>query len=309
MDAEGGDSAASHDSSSLASSPDLAKLTVLSFVPSLSIVLPAMLSGATQAALFNPVDRALYLRVIMRRSLFHADNWRNPFQGFANAGLHRMLSAGGYLCWQEVMRRAVSGRLGSDVVERFSVGLVAGSVMGLSLNGLQFVKYRLWTEGRGTVWSVTRRLASEAGIHIFFRGTSIGIMRDAAFGLTYEVLRGNRSRDDPSKNFAGHHFLRDTAAGCVACWVSAPINYCRNIVYGVPPMSCPLGIRFLVHNLYVESMRGATWVQRWNIMNSRLNLGWAALRVGVGVAVGQNLFEFYKYQYALRAAPMIGTKA
>lgn len=276
----------------------LAPQQIIHFAPSASIVAPAMLSGASQAILFNPIDRALYLRVIMRRNLFHIDNWAHPFQGFANAGLHRMLSAGGYLCWQEVAVRALGGRLQNEILERFLVGLIAGSIVGFSLNGLQFVKYRAWTEGSGSFISVTRKLHREAGFRIFLRGVNVSILRDAIFGLTYELLRGKRNRDDPTQNYASHHFLRDASAASVACWMSSPINYCRNIMYGVPPRSCPLGVTPLLHNLFVESMKGGdTWVRRYNIMNSRLNLGWATLRVGIGVAVGQNLFEFYKAQF------------
>jgi hypothetical protein len=51
-----------------------------------------LVCGLFQAGLFNPWDRALYLSVRDRRPFLHATNFKNPFQGFWQAIVHRTIA-------------------------------------------------------------------------------------------------------------------------------------------------------------------------------------------------------------------------
>ena len=260
----------------------------------------ALMSGGVQAIIFNPVDRALYLRVFHKRSLFHADNWVNPFQGFGNAALHRILCSGTYLAWQDTFSNVEMERyFSSSTQERLFVGTFAGACNGLCLNTLQLLKYRMWTDGEDSVRACLKKLHSQGGNSIFFRGIGISVVRDMIFGITYEGLRGKRSHKPKNQQQSSKDSLvlfgKDWCAASVACVMSSPLNYCRNIYYGAAPRSCPIPPYYLIRYMVIDAHRSApTLIGKWNKVNSKLNVGWGSLRVGAGMAIGQFTFEFFK---------------
>ncbi|CBZ26996.1 conserved hypothetical protein [Leishmania mexicana MHOM/GT/2001/U1103] len=160
---------------------------------------PALLSGASQAILFNPIDRALYVRVKFRRERFlDKRNFERPFQGFMNAVVYRTLVGASYIFWQDSMRIAID-RLGPAVCQwdrspqlnSMLIGLAAGSINGFSLNALQAVKFRMWnTNERGVTFLRTAlHMYAEGGCLIFFRGCFTTMVRDSVFGVVYETAR------------------------------------------------------------------------------------------------------------------------
>ncbi|KPA85620.1 hypothetical protein ABB37_00024 [Leptomonas pyrrhocoris] len=160
---------------------------------------PALVSGASQAILFNPIDRALYVRVKFRRWRFlDKRNFERPFQGFMNAAVYRTLVGASYMFWQDSMRIAIE-RLApapcqasaSPQLNSMMIGLSAGSVNGLALNTLQAVKFRMWnTDERGITFMRTAcNMYKEGGPAIFFRGCVTTMVRDSVFGVVYETTR------------------------------------------------------------------------------------------------------------------------
>lgn len=160
---------------------------------------PALLSGASQAILFNPIDRALYLRVKFRRRRFlDKRNFERPFQGFMNAVVYRTLVGASYMFWQDSVRIAIERvapvRCQADVSPQLNsmlIGLAAGSLNGFALNTLQAVKFRMWnTDERGITFLRTAvHMYGEGGVAIFFRGCVTTMVRDSVFGVVYETAR------------------------------------------------------------------------------------------------------------------------
>lgn len=269
-----------------------------------NVLLPALLSGAVQAVLFNPIDRALYLRVHHRRSLVHPHNWTTPFQGFGNAAVYRTICGGSYLFWQDMGRAAIVAH--APQVQhvhpswlQFGVGVFAGSLNGLMLNQLQIVKYRMWSDNHGTFLSVSQRMWKDVGASIFFRGVSVSMLRDVTFGITYEVMRvPHRTERHPALQF-----LCNSLAAMVASIISSPINYCRNLIYGAPSVSCPLRVGSMLRLLALEAVERPTSLERFSFLNGRLNVGWGSVRVGVGMAIGQLVFHQMKLLSSVMRAP------
>lgn len=261
---------------------------------------PAMLSGAVLAVLFNPYDRALYLRVHHVRPFFHKENWRTPFQGFANAAVYRTVCSGSYLIWQDTGRYVLDctapGVLdASPSMCGAAVGLFAGTINGLLLNHPQLIKYRMWTDGSGTFMSVTARILRTGGVRLLFRGVRVSVARDAVFGVVYEVLRSSSlPAVDSANTTETSSFIRNVTAAGIASCCSAPFNYCRNIAYGAPSHSTPLGTRQLLRLLWVQCKQRSTPLERLRFLNSRCNLVWGTLRVGLGMGVGQGMFQWFK---------------
>lgn len=257
--------------------------------------LPALGSGAVQSVIFNPIDRALFLRVHHLRSFFHPDNWSNPFQGFANAAFYRTLCSASYLFWQDFTKAEVHRRWGRDALSpstmQMCVGAMAGTCNGSLLNALQIVKYRAWSDGNGTFWNVSRKMLHDAGWRIFFRGVKVSIARDSVFGVTYELLRAPHRTVDRGMTV---QFLVNLTAAVIACVISSPLNYCRNIVYAAPPQGCPLRVHHLLVFMVRDAMTKPSLAAAFTHINVRLNVGWGSVRVGLGMAVGQMLFRVFQ---------------
>ncbi|RNF15694.1 mitochondrial carrier domain-containing protein [Trypanosoma conorhini] len=159
---------------------------------------PALCSGAAQAVLFNPFDRALYVRVKFRRQHFlDRRNFDQPFQGFMNAAVYRTLVGASYMFWQDSARIFIENKTPdcfhasqSPRLNAFLIGATAGSVNGAVLNGMQVVKYRMWNvEGNASFLSVAVEAYKENGMRIFLRGVGATALRDCVFGIVYESLR------------------------------------------------------------------------------------------------------------------------
>lgn len=160
---------------------------------------PALTSGAVQAILFNPIDRALYVRVKSRRKKFL--DWRNferPFQGFINAAVYRTLVGASYMFWQDTMRIVIEKSFPASIQANVSpklnsvvIGLLAGASNGLALNTLQVVKFRMWNSNeKGVTFARTARVMyREGGWPIFLRGCATTMIRDCVFGVVYESVR------------------------------------------------------------------------------------------------------------------------
>lgn len=268
------------------------------------MLFPGLVSGAVQAVMFNPFDRALFLRVLHRRSFFCRQNWTSPFQGFGNAALYRTLCGASYLVWQDLTMDALERNCGGFVAERpllaqLTVGFVAGTLNGLILNKLQVVKYQIWStapsgETTSVDWrKVTRGMWRHGGVRVFFRGVSASILRDSCFGMIYETLRRSGQNESAPKDDAAP-FFHNLGAAVIAGTATAPLNYCRNIIYGSPITGSPQRMRQLMRQLLMEAAWKPTLRDGAALLNARLNIVLGAVRVGVGMAVGQYIFDVVK---------------
>lgn len=127
----------------LLSLPALPKLLVVG-TPFNRTAWSGLISGAVQAVAFNPYDRALYLSITRNRDFLHLDNWRQPFQGFAQAFIQRTLTAGLFFPLEDFCRHLLNPLRISLTLKDVFIGKCAGALNGLILNPISVVKYRMW---------------------------------------------------------------------------------------------------------------------------------------------------------------------
>lgn len=237
---------------------------------------PALVSGAVQAVAFNPIDRALYVRVQNRRRRFlDFRNFERPFQGFANAAVYRTIVGASYVFWQDSCRYWLNEFAPEfskyPALSAVTIGLVAGCCNGLALNNLQAVKFTMWsadaTVASPTFFGTVRRMYNIGGVSVFFRGIRITMLRDAVFGVVYETMRHSpyaRNAAERVHTFANGHgpsktdrdflsFFINVISALFATIFSAPINYARSMVYGSPLCATPFSVGRLLRNLAVET--------------------------------------------------------
>jgi hypothetical protein len=107
------------------------------------------------------------------------------------------------------------------------------------------------------------------------------------FGLTYEWIRTRYNDDIAHSKLAGN-----LAAGACATVVSGPLNYARNMQYATSlHQPCPSTWKVLTE-LFANARKQPTWPGKVFYVQFRLRVGWGSMRVAVGMAAGQALFDW-----------------
>lgn len=174
-------------------------------------LLCGIMSGASQATLFNPWDRAMYLSVKENRHFLDTLNWRRPYQGFFQAILHRTLSNGLYFPFESFFEQYLNGissglpQGGSDASTTtsttffylsassrlFFVGTLSGACCGLLLHPFSAIKYRCWGFQTTPTFVLAIRKFCEHGrlFSSLSRGAMSTVQRDIIFGGCFCYLR------------------------------------------------------------------------------------------------------------------------
>lgn len=264
------------------------------FMPS---VISGIVAGISCAALLNPWDRALYLSVKNKRAFLSFANFSRPYQGVFQAVSQRAFVGSIYF----IMQGGVGARMYSylhkeqalsEVLTQCCIGAVSGSVNALLTNPVSAVKYHTWGQDRLTFFLSVRHMAHKGGWRAFRKGTAATLGRDMTFGSTYEVLRHLLHDTDANPKEAKNNVLYNAIAAGVGTVVSGPFNYARTIHYATPVHEQPQSIWNIMRHLLIESKKHEpSTYERFGFFQRNLCLGWGTLRVAVGVALGQAIFD------------------
>ena len=183
-------------------------------------------------------------------------------------------------------------------------GLCAGSMNGIILSPLSVIKYHGWGNG-GTFVHAAKDILKRGGVRQLYKGVMCTVARDAVFGVTYEIIRGtlrkyahvnNNDRDRRTRTV---QFMCDTLAAGAASMGSSPLNYARNVIYNTPPDRVPPSVLSSIGALVSETRRSERPLLR--VVEERLFMGWGAVRVAVGMGLGQLVYAYAKEQLAAYA--------
>ena len=272
-------------------------------------------AGVLTAGIFNPVDRALYLSVIRCRPFLSRRNWSNPFHGAANALLHRTISGGLYFAVYDILKEPVGthidrlGFAGSEkgsIFKSFITGNLAGFFNGVVLNPIAAVKYAAW--GSDTSSGLGRYAISlwRKGRHKpFIAGVRPTICRDMIFGGGYSSLRfvlANNLKDVAQlTSFASSTqkmraenlipLISQFLAAAFATSISSPLNYWRNVQFNTVPGQEAITFKQCMKDLVNEIRVIPDYGGKVRHLGIKFRIGWGTLRVGLGMALGQQLFD------------------
>jgi hypothetical protein len=235
-------------------------------------------SGLSQSAIFNAYDRALYHAIVNRRSFLDPVNWKgNPFKGVSPSFIQRSVSAGLYFPLEDLFRTYISS---SYAVDGVLVG-VTGAIFTTPFNS---VKYAMWSSGSSSMIDTTRELYNRGGIPRLMVGAIPTLYRDMSFGFVYSVLRHK----------GDNGFVNNVLAAFLATAVSSPFNYARMRIYGSVDKSShlPPTISVLADlKSEIETKHPSSRIQQAKLLFRTLNVGWGALRVGLGMGVGSQIYK------------------
>ena len=260
-----------------------------------------LLAGVTQAGIFNPWDRALYLSVKHTRPFLSSLNFQRPYQGFGQAIVQRTLSTGLYFPLEDMCMgpcREYFG--GNNFLAAWMAGNLAGAVNGIALNPASAIKYHTWGRDNASFWRTAQLMWRDGGIQPFLKGTSPTIMRDLIFGGVYSSLRNGliftlEEYEGPDNALTPTQtFILNVVAAGLATTVSGPFNYVRNIKYSFPADITPPSSAQILRDVWKEMLAKPTFWERCSLMQDRLRIGWGTARVAVGMAFTNHIYQFCK---------------
>lgn len=262
-------------------------------------------TGLTCAGLFNPWDKALFLSVKHRRPFLSRANFSSPYQSFLPTMAQRALQDGNYFIFQGQLRSHLYPYLryhlgANEYLAQFCIGMLAGSFSGITTNSISAIKYHTWgQEGRSFITSA-REMWQQGGLQPFLKGTVATMSRDATFGSTYEVLRTmlNKSlvqhKNQTSSTTVAYLVpMCNLIAAGVATIIARPFAYARAIQYATSPNVKSASIRKALVDVWQESKKYRHQsFGRIRFFQQQFTVGWGAARSTVGMAAGQQLFDW-----------------
>ncbi|WP_133128476.1 hypothetical protein [Legionella nagasakiensis] len=266
-------------------------------------VASGLIAGVSNSGLFNPWDRALYLSVKYNRPFLSIQNFKSPYQGFSQALVQRAFLGGIYYVAQGELNTYLLPYLRhnlsiSQTLSQFYVGMLAGSIGGVSTNSISAIKYHTWGQENASFRSSIREMWTLGGFKPFLKGTTATMTRDMVFGSTYEMLRSFMNTSAKEDKTTGStpsclEFIYNAGAAGVATIASSPFNYVRNIQYAMPPNRKPPSMHEALTNVWNESKNTRQpLLSRLSFFQQQFRIGWGTARVAVGMAVGQKLFDW-----------------
>lgn len=224
------------------------------------------------------------LSVKDKRAFLCKENFRNPYQGWLQSAAHRTVSGGLYFVLQGMVHDA-------GVSNPFFVGLVAGCLNGALLNPLAAIKYHNWGSEKFSFSASLRSILNGPGARVLLHGMSTTVLRDAVFGVVYEVGRtvaGPVRGDTPVQAV-----LATAGAAALATLFSAPFNYVRSIQYAHLVDSSQPRRRILMQlsRLWENAKQQPN---RLTYLGQRLRIGWGTARVAVSMCLAQTVFAELK---------------
>jgi hypothetical protein len=252
-------------------------------------------SGGASAVIFNPYDRALFLSLRDRRPFLSWDNFKRPYQGFAQGIVGRVVSTGLYFPLEHSFRKHLQMQPGPTA--NFVAGALAGAVNGVLLNPLSAVKFSTWgrDDAQRTFLTESREMFLRGGLRPFGNALLPSVLRDVTFGAIFTTLRHLKPEDTGERTEATVGF--NLFAAGTATVISGPLNLARNLQFATPPDKIKPTIRQVLREMQRE-MRGMSPLQRLEHMQMRMRVGWGTMRVALGMTFGAGLYDYCTQKHA-----------
>ena len=263
-----------------------------------------LVAGVTQAGLFNPFDRALYLSVTNRVPFLLKENFRTPYQGFAQSVGHRALSGGLYYPLEQFFMTLTPTNFddndpwaqhqqhsrSSQAFYNFLAGTAAGATNAVIINPMSAVKYKTWgREVNRGFWIEAKEMLRKGGLRPFLNGLYPTIVRDLVFGGCYTFLRLEIQYRLQLSNDS--QWMANMGAAALATIASGPFNLARNVQYATKSRDTADSMSQVLISLGKELRDQPTVWKKLKHTQQRLRIGWGTARVALGMSFGHWVYD------------------
>ena len=246
-----------------------------------------LIAGSISTIICNPYDRALYLAVKNHRPFFHHLNWNMPYAGLLQSLVYRTVNNGLYFPVSDMFQRELKARTDwSTGTRTVAAGMLTGSMSAIFLNWINLIKYTTWGHDY-KFWEAAKFLWKKDGWCLFAKGMNQTLIRDLSFGGTYNGVKLVLHRKlEPEDTF--ERFCCNMGAGIMATVVASPFNYARNVQFAARGKQSDFVTIFRDLRM-AKKQADCEWCY---VLHHRFNLGWGTVRVGVGMALGNFLYDY-----------------
>lgn len=250
-----------------------------------------ILSGIINVVIFNPFDRALSLATEHHTSIFKKTYWnlKHMYHGIYPGIYQRIISYGLWFPAVENVKNQFD-KLGSNIyVDNIVLAAMTTSgLIGLITSPISATKQQLWrSKQKIGIFQFSEHMYKIGGIRAFTKGSLITVKRDIVFGFVFGYLS---TKYNNKKNF-----LFDTIFATIATTLSSPFNYIRIQKYATEH-NVNINSMVILKNLINKVNREKKCNLASKIIHTFHNefkIGWGSLRVGVGMALSRQLYDFF----------------
>lgn len=248
------------------------------------LIFNGLITGGISTVLFNSLDRALFLMVKENKPILTASLWRHPYQGVTNAIYGRVIGYGIFFSLSDIYRDFFKDKTTHPTL---CGSLATATTTVLLCQPVNVMKMYQWNHHvPGAFISSGTQLISKYGWKVMFKGFYPACVRDGIFASTYIGLS---EKLNPDK-----YFTVNLAIASMATTISSPANYYRNRqFFNFDDRKIPL--RKTVRELIDETKTKEGLVPKIQyVVHKRLNIGWGTLRVGLGIALANKIYDYLK---------------
>ena len=180
-------------------------------------------TGLVQTIVFNPYDRAMYLKNSNNIKFFHKNNWTAPYQGVTNSAISRCISYGYYYTMIDMFNNFTKNKINNANAQLITSGILTGATTSILINPLNVVKYNSWKKDNVKLSATMIHLYKTHGITCFSRGLLSTIKRDCLFSTIYIYSHPKIDKyyqNQPIKAFFGNLFMVTCATA-----ITSPFNF------------------------------------------------------------------------------------
>ncbi len=249
-----------------------------------------LLTGLTNTIIFNPLDKAIFLSSTENRPLLHKVNWQSPYRGVCVGLVGRSISYGVYYPLIDTYSHFVNKTDIHSNIKPFAIGTSIGMTTSALTNPINLVKFHGWNslENKKQFGVILKDIYKANGIKGLFHGLPATCQRDIVFSTMYTHFTPkikNIYKDDVTKQMLGI-----STASCIFTIFSSPFNYVRNVKYHEIESHSDSSAK-IIHNLLKETINQKTPTESIKFISKKLCLGIGSMRVGIGMAFGQLLYD------------------
>ena len=249
----------------------------------------SLTSGFSQAIILNPFDKAYFSHLKTRRPLMHPLNWKGPFQGMWNSAFTKLVGYGFYYQFIDIYTNITNHATTNEQLRNLAPCILTGTTTALFINPFIATKSYTWNQKAMNMQQIAKDMMIRAGPLSFGRGLPLTVARESGFSLIYNSLRVKytKNKNDP------FHFSLNVLFACLGTIVVHPFYYSRSKKY----MTCYTQKSPTMYNLLKETTVGSPKqiTKKIPYYMNRLGMGWWTLRVGIGMAMGQAIYDNIKF--------------
>jgi hypothetical protein len=246
-----------------------------------------LITGLISTLIFNPIDKSLFISSTEGRKFFDKRNWINPYRGVNIALIGKTVQFGLYFPLIDIYSNIIHDININHNLKPFIIGTSIGLTTSLLNNPLNLIKFHGWNtlENNKKFMTIVKDIHKANGFKGLFHGFPATCQRDIVFSTLYTFYIP-QIKSKYSDNMY-KQMLAISGVSCIFTIFSAPFNYVRNVKYHEIKNHSDSSLK-IISNLIKTAYQEPNPIK---YISKKLCLGIGSLRVGIGMAFGQILYD------------------